>query len=258
MALEYTRRDWPVFPCRPRGKEPLTVNGFHAATTDADQVSAWWTEEPEANIGFCPGRAGLLVVDIDGPDGERDAQELGLLSEPTLTVITPRGQHLYFRHPGGRIGNRKLAICLDVRGDAGYVLLPPSIHPSGKRYRALGEAGDTIALPPAALAVLLPVRKEVPALPAAPPINAGTPQRSAYVVRAIELEALSVANAPEGSRNNRLNEAAFALARFIATGEAGIENVVGVLAFAARHAGLPEYEIERTIESAFGARGVEV
>src|SRR5439155_22631730 len=119
-----------------------------------------------ANIGFVPGRAGLLVLDPDGPEGEAAAQALGLLSEPTTQVQTARGRHLYFQHPGGHIGNAPLAPHLDVRADDGYVLLPPSIPPSGVRYRWGSKLEELKPLPPAAVAALTNgQRGPAPALP---------------------------------------------------------------------------------------------
>lgn len=157
-AADYAARGWPVFPCRERGKEPLTSEGFKNATTDPEQVAAWWREHPGANIGLIPGAAGLLVIDLDGPEGEEAAATLGLLSEPTLAVQTGRpdgGRHLYFRRPEGpTIGNRSLAPHLDVRCDAGYVLIPPSVHPSGRRYRWCGKLQEVLPVPPAVLELL--------------------------------------------------------------------------------------------------------
>jgi hypothetical protein len=254
-ALEYARHNWPVFPCR--AKLPLTANGFHDATTDPAQIRAWWTEHRGANIGLTPGRARLLVIDIDGPDGERLAQQLGLFSEPTLTVVTTRGRHLYWRHPGGHVGNRKLGKILDVRADSGYVLLPPSLHPSGHRYYWIGSVAEILPMPGVALDALrnTPDRLEQPSRTPAP-VATGSPRRRAYVIAAIEAECLELANTMEGNRNNRLNEAAFGLARFIETREVDPAKLADVLTVAARHVGLDDEEIERTIASAFGARGV--
>ena len=123
---------WPVFPLN--GKEPRTEDGFKSATVDPDRIGEWWRRWPDAGIGFVPGRAGLIVFDLDGAEAEPEAQALGLFAEPTLRCLTARGSHFYYEHPGGVIGNRKLAPHIDVRADAGYVILPPSIHPSGAVY----------------------------------------------------------------------------------------------------------------------------
>ena len=256
-AAEYARRGWPVFPLEVRGKAPSTPNGYLDATTDAGQVATWWREHPDANIGFPPGRAGIIVLDWDCEAGRLEAVRLGCYAEPTMAVETARGQHIYFRHPGGTIGNRKLNGVLDVRADRGYVLLPPSVHPTGVLYRAHGKLHEIRDLPPAVVDLLTSDKPaSPPATPTTPPIEAGTPRRRAYVVSAIEAECMELANTREGSRNHRLNKAAFSLARFAATGEADPERLADALRFAAQHAGLGDEEIERTIRSAFQAREV--
>lgn len=142
-ALEYSaERGWPVFPVEPRGKRPLVAGGFHSASTHPEAVCAWWDVHPDANIGFSPGAAGLLVLDFDRPEAETFAAELGLLDVPTLEVVTARGRHLYFRLPRGvTIGNVSTwaAAGIDVRSANGYVLLPPSVHPTGHVYTWRGE-----------------------------------------------------------------------------------------------------------------------
>src|SRR2546425_645780 len=65
-ALQYAQRGWAVFPLVAGTKQPLTTNGFKAATTDPGQVRLWWTEYPDANIGVATGKAsGITVLDVD-------------------------------------------------------------------------------------------------------------------------------------------------------------------------------------------------
>ena len=142
-AARYAERGRYVFPVAERRKAPKIPKaeggrGYLDATIDTAQVITWWTRWPDVNIGLWPGRSGLVVIDADGPEGERAARDLGLFDVPTLTCVTGRadgGRHLYFRHPGFHVSNRELAPHLEVRGDDGYVLLPPSVHPSGGVYR---------------------------------------------------------------------------------------------------------------------------
>jgi hypothetical protein len=140
-AAEYyaiTRR-WPIFPCKPGGKEPLVPKGVNAATTDAAQVRCWWRDYPNANIGLATGRAsGLIVLDVDGEDGRRSLAAMQKLPH-TLTARTGRvggGMHQYFACDGHNIRNStgRLGTGLDVRGAGGYVILPPSLHKSGATY----------------------------------------------------------------------------------------------------------------------------
>lgn len=261
-ALRYAAGGWPVFPLAPRRKVPLAAPGHLDATTDPARVRAWWSEHPDANIGFPPGRAGLLVLDLDSEEAKAEAQRLGLFAEPTLIVTTPRGAHLYFKHPGGTVGNRKLRDLIDVRADRGFVVLPPSVHPSGEQYRAVGKIAEIGALPPSVVELLKTPEREAPSPEGgaviAPPIDSGTPRRRAYVTAAIEAECMELATTGEGGRNAALNRAAFALARFVDTGEADAGKLIELLTFAARNTGLDDGEIDRTISSAFGARGVGV
>lgn len=171
-AEAYAARGLAVFPlhtpvgsgcscgapdCRNAGKHPRIGNGFHAATNSVAQVREWWAKWPDANIGCVPGRSRHLVIDIDGPDGELTASRMSLLVEPTLEVSSGRedgGRHRWYHHPGGEIGNVPLGRGIDVRADGGYVILPPSLHRSGKRYKWLGRWEEIARLPTGILEAL--------------------------------------------------------------------------------------------------------
>ena len=64
-ALRFAELGYAVFPCAPGRKQPLTARGFLDATTDADQIEAWWSKHPKANVAI--PTAGLVVIDVDGP-----------------------------------------------------------------------------------------------------------------------------------------------------------------------------------------------
>jgi AAA domain/Bifunctional DNA primase/polymerase, N-terminal len=168
-ALEYARQGLAVFPLAPRTKLPLTPDGFKSATVDATTITRWWTLHPRANIGGVPSSAGLIALDIDTPACWALAQQLGLLSEPTHVVVTggtadgAETAHFYFRHPAPASG-AKLAETIIVRGAHGYVVLPPSVHPSGLAYRSDTTLADAIPLPPAAAALL--AQASAPSAPA--------------------------------------------------------------------------------------------
>jgi len=124
-ALDYAAKGVPVFPCGPQ-KIPLTEHGFKNATTDESQIRTWWAEHPTANIGSPTGR--VLVVDVDGPEGEATLRELERTHEPlpqTLEAKTGRGRHLYF------VPNDKL-----IPNSVGklYCFLDGVYKPDGSRY----------------------------------------------------------------------------------------------------------------------------
>lgn len=139
-ALAYAERyGFAVFPCRPRGKEPLTANGCKDATTDPHQIRAWWSGWPDANVAIATGASsGIIVLDVDPRHGgDESFAALGELPPAPLVRTGGGGFHGYFSHPGSIIRNSAGLIGrgLDVRGDGGYVIAPPSIHPSGHLYR---------------------------------------------------------------------------------------------------------------------------
>jgi hypothetical protein len=140
-ALAYAARGWHVFPVK-TDKTPRTVHGLKDATTDVAQIRSWWARWPDAGVAIRTGAvSGLMVLDVDVDRGgdetlfelEREHGELPL----TPRVKTPSGgTHFYFRHPGGEVPNStdKIGPGLDVRGDGGYVVAPPSEHSSGRTY----------------------------------------------------------------------------------------------------------------------------
>lgn len=140
-AVRLARFGFYVFPCKAREKVPATRNGLSDAKRDLDAITACWSEHPHLNIGVRTGaESGIVVVDVDGDEGWDSLHALedehGELPS-TASVTTPRGgQHLYFVHPGSSVKNSVglLGPSLDVRGDGGYVLAPPSVGPGGRAY----------------------------------------------------------------------------------------------------------------------------
>jgi Bifunctional DNA primase/polymerase, N-terminal len=230
-ALRYAAEfQWAVFPLIPRGKRPATRHGVKDATTNTAQVKAWWTRTPEFNIGVATGRAsGFFVVDVDGEIGLKSLTDLLAQRSviKTRTVMTGGGGlHLYFRMPardhvtpdqardhvtpdligGGRDGDVRnragLLPGIDIRGDGGYVVVPPSLHESGQRYKWLEES-EVADAPQWLLDLLMPTQ---------------TAGHRAYVDKACEEEIAVVAGAVKGARNDTLNRAAFNLGTLVGAG----------------------------------------
>jgi putative DNA primase/helicase len=206
--------------------------------------------------------SGLLVLDLDNPDAVQMAEELGL--PPTTRVKTAKGQHAYFRHPGFEVRNfvKKLA-GVDARSDGGYVVGPPSTHPTGAVYEWITSPWEAApADPPGWLLELIkPSRLKETAVKLerlaseARKTRALTDDQRArkYAISALVAEAREVAGSSEGTRNNRLNEAVFKVSQFIPIGLLSDGEVADELTKAARSAGLHDSEIESTIRSALVA-----
>lgn len=154
-AVRYAELGYPVFPCHPGSKSPITAHGFHDASTSTDQVDLWWTAYPDANIGI--PTAGLLVVDVDGAANTwpaNPAQELDLAACPLAT--TPRGgRHYIFRQPAGanwRSSVGRVADHVDIRADGGYIVVAPSsVEDRAYRWiesRSLEDGPTSLPEPP--------------------------------------------------------------------------------------------------------------
>ena len=266
-ALRYAENGWPVLPCHSPtrfgcscsltdcsspGKHPRLSNGLTGASTDPYTIERWWHRWPTANIAIRTGEpSGLVVVDVDRrAGGHRTLSELverhGVLPA-TMTVRTGDGIHLYFAHPGRAVSNdagRRVGAGIDIRGDGGYVLAPPSLHHTGRRYAV--EAERAIAPMPEWIRELVAPT---------PPVRATVPRASvsrdgsAWARAALENEIAAVGRAHVGTRNATLNRAAFSLGQIVAGGELELGGVEASLLAAAQAAGLGEHEARATINS---------
>lgn len=141
-ALAALRQGWSVVPLRPRDKRPLVPwEPFQHRHPTEDEIRGWFREWPNANIGIITGEIShLVVVDIDVQHGgDKALAQLegrhGPLPDTVEVITGGGGRHCYFVHPGGIVRNMVgLASGVDVRGNGGYVVSPPSVHPSGHRY----------------------------------------------------------------------------------------------------------------------------
>lgn len=147
-ALSYAEQGYAVFPMRSRSKQSCIMDWPNKATTDADQIRRWWGQWPNANIGIATGaKSGVVVIDVDGQQGvESLAQleaQLGALPRDVTVRTGSGGLHIYCRIDAGQaIANSigALAKNIDVRGDGGCVVAPPSIHPNGSSYEWIANA----------------------------------------------------------------------------------------------------------------------
>lgn len=151
-ARVYADRGLPVFPLVPRDKVPRVAHGFYRATTDLRQIQRWWSEWPDANIGLATGKpSSLWVLDIDPRHGglrsldmlERHARDWGATAplHATLRQLTGGGGiHLFYQmpaSPGVDPPNGTFAEYhgIELKKTGGYIVAPPSRHPSGSVYQ---------------------------------------------------------------------------------------------------------------------------
>jgi hypothetical protein len=172
-ALDLAEQGYSVFPLRPRGKTPLTAQGFKDATRDERCILHWWAATPDANIGVACGSSGINVLDIDAKAGADPMEVVARLElERYAAVWTGEAPERSAQHPDSLAGERgaqvffrgdrrtapKTAIKgVELRGAGAYVAVPPSVHPSGVPYLGkLPPVGDLLELPTSVSAILSP------------------------------------------------------------------------------------------------------
>jgi putative DNA primase/helicase len=169
-ALAYAAASIPVFPCEPSTKEPVGTlvppdrdprggrgyakgtGGFKKATKDPDLIRDWWSMRPDAMVAIPTGAvSGVFVIDLDkpkqvkrGPIGELTPDGLAAWAKTGIDCKTYEvetgsgGRHIYFKYdPKRPITNKEGALKghgINVRGNGGYVVIPPSINRAGGRY----------------------------------------------------------------------------------------------------------------------------
>ena len=274
-ALSYAAVGMPVLPlhnptaadtcscrraCESIGKHPRLQHGLRDASTDPEQLRRWWSMWPQANVGLVTGVV-MDVCDVDSPEGLQGLLDLlgeGAVTGPTVATGSG-GWHAWFAPTG--LGNRVgMLPGVDWRGIGGYVVAPPSLHATGRRYRwsrSLTDA-DLQPCPP-------PLRQLVEGFAAWLPTEPGRPVREAtrYAEAALAGEVAKVLAAPgprtvggvkvAGQRNHTLNRAAFALGQLIGAELLDRRTVERELTAAARQAGLGPVEAAKTIHSGLTA-----
>lgn len=254
--------DWRVFPLGRRGsarKRPALSGWRDAATCEPAALAALASAYPGCNWGAATGPgSGVWALNLDGAEGRRSLEALigdhGPLPLAPCQRTGGGGLQLFFGGPADRAVRNsasKVSSNVDVHGEGGFVVVPPSIHPSGDRYRWLGGRAPWEIEPPQAPPWLLDL--------VAPPPKArkrlerprirGDRYARAALTQAVE----RVMAAPVGARNSTLNREAFGTARLIGDGlsDAAWRDA---LSSAGERAGLEAAEVERTLARALRGR----
>lgn len=272
-VLYAVRRNWAVFPLKPRDKVPVTAHGFKAASGDPGMVADLWDAAGSScNIGMATGEAsGVWVLDVDAKapvvrEGEpapmTGLAALAMLEErhgplpETRTVTTSSGgRHVYFRIPAGRVirnrGSMKVGgvkTGLDVRGEGGYVVLPPSVHPNGTVYewgpsRELADAPGwllDVVDPPA------PVRAPVAPLPP----GAFGDGLGRFGEAALRSACERIATAPAGDRHECMFRESAAIGELVGGGVLPRAQAEAALCAAGEAVGKSAREVARTVKQA--------
>src|SRR4051812_18422054 len=187
-AIEYARRGWTAIPIyeptqagcscgnpkcgRSIGKHPRIDGWQKSRAKDEATIAGWWREWPDASVGLLTGEPSkFIVLDVDPDSGGEESLEAlegahGPLPHTQVSRTGSGGKHFLFEYPGMRVRNsvKKIAPGIDIRGDGGQIVAPPSAHRSGKSYQWIAEA-ELASVP----AWLLDLLREEPLAPPVPP-----------------------------------------------------------------------------------------
>lgn len=273
-ALAYSRAlGWPLVPlwwptpegcacpqgasCPSPGKHPVIATGRNGASAAEGDLRRWWSRYPAANVGLATGwESGVAVLDLDS--GEALAELVTRHGELPVTARARSGRdgtgvHYYFRHPPPPtdpaaervvVPSRTLIAGADTRGVGGLIVLPPSLHVSGRRYEWQASPRQVPLAP--APGWMTEHRGPTPAPADLGDIAEGMTPYGRASLRAIMDE---LARTPEGQRNDTLNRCAYRLGRLRA--HISPDAAAAALLSAAAGIGLSRAEAEGTLRSGY-------
>ena len=270
-ALDYAKRGWPVIPlfpirngvcgcqkgkdCPSPGKHPQIPWKKTGGSIDPTQIKNWWGQCPDSNIGIPTGhKSGVLLLDLDGPDGFKSVENYTF--PRTVKSQTGKGAHTLFKYPENITIKNAVRIMpgVDIRGEGGLFVAPPSRHISGNDYKWL-VAPDESALADMPEWVLEKVKKQIEPEKTSdiPHKSNGNANHKAYVTAALAKEVEAVKTALPGTRNHQLNKSAFSLGQLVGAGALSQTEVEYELESAAMQTGLTGLEVKKTIASGINA-----
>ncbi|MFG2043137.1 bifunctional DNA primase/polymerase [Dactylosporangium sp. NPDC048998] len=276
-AIDYIGRGWPVFllgrtkrpmancdACRDAAPDHdrdacpcLFCHGLYAATLDPQRITAMVAAQPTGLLAIRTGAvAGLVVVDID--PGHGGALDPALMPQTSCVVTGSGGWHLYYRHPGTAVLNSqgRLGEGIDVRGDGGYVVAPPSIHPrTGRPYRWV-SGRPVVEMPPGLVAACRPAPATEPSTGTARATSTtwggGISSPDALLKSLLD----TVRHAPKGRRRATLYGCARGVARMVAANTISLRDAMNALYDAGMGAGQTDRETRAAIAGGFRDEGV--
>lgn len=246
-ADHWCSRGWPCFPVevsragpKTASKRPLTPRGHHSATLDPEALQ--WRGNA---IGGVTGvQSDTWVLDVDGPEGRASLAQLiekhGPLPETELHTTVRGGLHYVFRwDPTTEIRNRAGVLPgLDVRGEGGWIVLPPSHN---------GDYKLEIDLPPVPAPRWL-IDLVAKSTPPSPPLPLGKRRVDGMLRAAMD----KIRSAPIGQRNDIVNRECYSIAGFLRDAGVSVDEVRSELIAAAAEAEQPAEVVDAALRSGLG------
>ena len=130
-ALNYSKQGFSVIPIGENKKPAIKWKKYQNEKASEEQIKKWFKEPSTLNIGIVTGKiSNIVVVDVEAGGSTED------LPSTVIAKTGGGGWHYYYKHPGFEVKNAtRIRELTDIRGDGGYIITPPSLHKSGKRYK---------------------------------------------------------------------------------------------------------------------------
>lgn len=249
-ARAYAASGWPVFPIASGDKTPATRSGFKDATTNPETIDRWWSRDANFNVAVACGAAGLVVIDVDDRAALQVLKRADKYPPATLSSVTPSGGLHYFylapawpvRNTAGRVPGFGRLNGVDIRGDGGYVVLPPSFTAVGNYDWVTGRK-EPVPCPD--------WLRDPDPTPLAPVPQ--TNRHTIYGVKALEGILGELAVARDGGRNDTLNRCSYRVGQLVAGGVLDRDDALAQLELVAHRIGLDDTEVEKTIRSGYAS-----
>jgi hypothetical protein len=238
-ALELASKGQPVFPCR-ADKTPLTERGFKCASSDFDAINRWWSVWPDALIGVPTGEK-FVVIDCDLQHTEAQQWYAQADLPPTRIHETRSGgRHLLFQpNDAVKCTAGKIHPHIDTRGRGGFIIWWPACGFNVLHANVLAPVPDFILH-----RLVRPIEVRHMATPT-------VQDTTTTVARKLEGILRTVAQAAEGTRNQITFWGSCRLAEMTAAGWLSRDRAMALAVEAASRNGLPQFEAQRTVRSAF-------
>lgn len=150
LIKEYGSHGWSILPVKPDEKRPYMQNWLQYTKERASTqvVSEWFTHLSGAGVGVVTGKiSGILVLDVESTCPEPIEDILRKYPTNMVSRTGSGGYHLFYQYPSnrGRVSNRvRLFDGIDLRADGGFIVLPPTKHPSGGRYEWVSKGMPSV------------------------------------------------------------------------------------------------------------------
>jgi hypothetical protein len=137
-ALAFARAGFQVFPCAYATKVPVKdTNGLNESSADEAVIRHWFGGPYRRNLAVRTGAvSGCWVLDVDDAEALEALEASHCCLPETRISKSARGNHFWWRLGSTPVPNStsKIAPDIDVRGEGGYALAPPAVHPTGAIY----------------------------------------------------------------------------------------------------------------------------